>query len=464
MSARWCRHARPPSPEHRDRQRKFASLPAAPARDRCAPHVAPASSPRARRSPPAPPTAPPSVIGSRGVTSNSSDPMNARRPHARDRSARRSRHPTSTATRDSTSLTTPAGEVPSAMRMPSSMLRRADRVRRDAIQAYGREQQRQRTEEARERRDDPLLRDRRAHLILERAHRERELRVHARDGRRSCSSSALPATRVADRTMSFMFDGGRFEPRQRPVHRRLRCLTRSTDTPRCHHADDLDRRRIAARILAPRAIMRPIGFSPAKYFSRERLVHDHRARATGVVARSRSRVRRRTSCRTSRRIRRDTMFRCTMRSGLGRAGRPGNSIRRTSVLSPNGAVIEKAACDTPGTALRRLANALVHRRRVPPNPAGPLRANARRSGHDPLEPDVARRSSDANVRTNSAAPTSSTATTPPAPSRASRRARRAAPTTSRALAPSSRRSGRHARRESRGRCQTASPFPSRWLP
>ena len=83
------------------------------------------------------------------------------------------------------------------MRTPISRLPRAHGVSDDAVEADGRQQQREPAEESRDERDEPLLRDRRLHQLIERPERERDLRVglpqrlggvafhrHARAGRR----------------------------------------------------------------------------------------------------------------------------------------------------------------------------------------------------------------------------------------------------------------------------------------
>ena len=54
----------------------------------------------------------------------------------------------------------------------------AHRIRRDAVEAEARQQQRERAEECGERRHDPLLRQRRIHLVGQRPERDPEVAVH----------------------------------------------------------------------------------------------------------------------------------------------------------------------------------------------------------------------------------------------------------------------------------------------
>ena len=63
------------------------------------------------------------------------------------------------------------------MRSADLALPRAHGVRDDAVEADGRQQQRETAEECGDERDEPLLRDRRLDQLIERPERERDRRV-----------------------------------------------------------------------------------------------------------------------------------------------------------------------------------------------------------------------------------------------------------------------------------------------
>ena len=101
---------------------------------------------------------------------------------------------TSSATRRRTSRTTPRG---APERHPDPELRPppADRVGRHAVQADPGQQQRQRAEEPRQHRHEPLLNQRRVHLFLHRTEGKRQVAVHAHRAPTRAAGSAAPESR-----------------------------------------------------------------------------------------------------------------------------------------------------------------------------------------------------------------------------------------------------------------------------